>query len=391
MIAPRVSRRFLVLSLLCLGLAPWGPAFAQGNAAPALAPKLQPFVDNHTLAGAVLLVANKDEVLDVETVGFADIAGKKPLPPDAVFWIASMTKPITAAALMVLVDEGKVSIDDPVEKHLPDFKDLWLAVEQDQEHVLLKRPQTKMTVRHILSHTSGFPFKSAIEQNPTFDTLRIRDCARSYTITPLLSEPGTKYLYSNAGINTAGRIIEVVSGMPYEQFLQQKLFVPLGMQDTTFWPNEEQTGRLAKPYKPNADKTDLEETTIVQLQYPLSDRSRQPIPGGGLFSTARDVSAFCRMLLNKGTAGERRVLSEESVKQLTSRQTAEGIKENYGLGFSLNGETFGHGGALSTNMTVDKAKGLVLVYMVQHAGYGGTEGGKILPAFHAAAAERFGK
>src|ERR1700730_12075761 len=120
-------------------------------------------------------------------------------------------------------------------------------------------------------------------------------------MTPLLFEPDTKYQYSNAGINTAGRIIEIVSGMPYEEFLDKRLFEPLGMKDTTFWPDEEQLTRLAKSYKPNSDKSGLEETTVAQLKYPLNDRKRQPMPAGGLFSTAADVGRFCQMILNGGT------------------------------------------------------------------------------------------
>src|SRR5262249_28755422 len=158
-------------------------------------------------------------------------------------------------------------------------------------HVLLKHPKTPVTVRHVLSHTSGMPFKSLMEQ-PTIDVLPLRDAVRSYALTPLQSEPGTKYQYSNAGINTAGRIIEVVSGQAYEEFLDKRLFGPLGMKDTTFWPDEKQLERLAKSYKPNADKTGLEETTITSLKYPLNDRKRYPVPGGGLFSTAGDVGRF---------------------------------------------------------------------------------------------------
>jgi CubicO group peptidase (beta-lactamase class C family) len=122
---------------------------------------------------------------------------------------------------------------------------LWLAVERDADHVLLKRPKQRVTVRHLLSHTSGLPFHSALEQ-PTLDGLVLRDAVRSYAMTPLVFEPGTTYQYSNAGINTAGRIIEVVSGLPYERFLDERLFAPLGMTDTTFWPTEKQLARLAK-------------------------------------------------------------------------------------------------------------------------------------------------
>lgn len=348
---------------------------------------LQPFVDSHSLAGAVALVANKDKVLSLEAVGYTDVVAKRAMPTNALFWIASQSKPITATALMILVDEGKVSIDDPVTKYLPEFKDQWLAVEQDAEHVLLKKPKQAVTVRHILSHTSGMPFKSALEQ-PTLDLLPLRDAVRSYAMTPLQTEPGTKYQYANAGINTAGRIIEVVSGQTYEDFLDQKLFGPLGMKDTTFWPDERQLARLAKPYKPNADKTGLEETTISQLKYPLSDRTRQPMPGGGLFSTAADMARFCQMVLNGGTFEKKRILSEAAVKTMTSKQTGDALPDAYGLGWSTGGGSFGHGGALATNMTIDTNRGLITVFLVQHAGFPG-DGGKSHGAFKKAAEERF--
>jgi CubicO group peptidase (beta-lactamase class C family) len=353
-----------------------------------VAAALQPFVDSHSLAGAVVLVANKDKVLCLETVGFSDVSGKKPMKPDALFWIASQSKSITAAALMMLVDEGKVKLDDPVEKYLPEFKDLWLAVEQDKDHMLLKKPKRPITVRDIHSHTSGMPFKSAMEE-PTLDMLPLRDAVKSYAMTPLQFEPGSKYQYSNAGINTAGRIIEVVSVMPYEEFLDKRLFEPLGMKDTTFWPTEDQLKRLAKAYRPNKDKNDLEETTIGQLKYPLSDRKRQPMPAGGLFSTADDIGRFCQMMLNGGLVNGKCILSEDAVKQMTTKQTGDAVKESYGLGWSTGGDTFGRGGAYATNMTVNSKRGLILVFMVQHAGFPG-DGGKSLGAFQKAAEEVFG-
>ena len=353
-----------------------------------IAAALQPYVENHSLAGAVTLVADKDKVLSLDTVGFSDVAGKKAMQPDSLFWIASQSKPITGAAMMFLVDEGKVSIDDPVAKFLPEFKDIWVAVEQDKDHILLKRPARAITVRDVLNHTSGMPFKSAMEQ-PTLDGLSLKDAVRSYAMTPLVTEPGTKYQYSNAGINTAGRIIEVVSGMSFEDFLDKRLLAPLGMKDTTFWPNAEQLTRLAKPYKPNAAKTDLEETTISQLTYPLDNRKRHIMPAGGLFSTAADVGRLCQMVLNKGEFNGQRILSEASIAAMTSKQTAESVKDGYGLGWSTGGGGFGHGGALATNMTIDPNRGLITIFLVQHAGFPG-EGGKSQGAFRKAAEDRFG-
>ncbi len=355
-----------------------------------IAPKLQPFVDSHVMAGAVTLVASKDKVLDLSAVGFADVGGKKPMAPDALFWIASMSKPITAAALMILVDEGKVKVDDPVEKYLPEFKGQMVIAEQDAEHVLLRKPKHPITVKNILSHTSGLAFSSPIEK-PTLDLFPLATRVRSYAAMPLQFEPDSKYQYSNEGINTAGRIIEVVSGKKYEDFLEERLFKPLGMKDTTFWPNKEQIARIAKSYKANKDKSDIEETPVGQLFYPLDDRSRQPMPAGGLFSTAADVARFGQMVLRSGEFDGKRYLSEAAVKTMTSRQTPAELKDSYGFGFAVNGRTVGHGGAYSTNLSIDSQLGLVLVFMVQNAGWRNDDGKKTLPAFTQAAVEAYGK
>jgi CubicO group peptidase (beta-lactamase class C family) len=372
----------LLFSLLFLSLldAPSANPADDSPASKKIAAALQPFVDKDTLAGAVTLVADKDKVLSVQAVGFADIAGKRPMLIEMLFWIASQSKPITAAALMMLVDEGKVKLDDPVEKYLPELKDLVVGKES-------KKPGHKITVREILSHTSGMPFRSADEQ-PTLDKLTLREAVASYAKTPLLFEPGTQYQYSNAGINTAGRIIEVVSGMSYENFMDKRLFHPLGMKDTTFWPSEEQVKRLATTYKPNSAKTGLEAIKIGQLKYPLSDRKRQPMPAGGLFSTANDVGIFCQMVLNGGTYKSKRYIAEASVKEMTRRQTGKDIKASYGLGWATSGDTFGHGGANATNMSIDTKRGLVFVWMVQHAGFPGN-GGQSQAAFRKTAEELF--
>ncbi len=350
---------------------------------------LQSFVDEQVLAGAVTLVADRERILDVSTVGWADITAKRPMAPDSLFWIASMSKPITGAALLMLVDEGKVNLDDPVEKYLPEFRGQMVIAEKDAEHVLLKKPSHPITVRNVLCHTSGLPFKTAVEQ-PTLDMLPLRTVVYSYAVQPLEFEPDTKYQYSNAGINTAGRIIEVVSGMAYEDFMQQRLFGPLGMVDTTFWPTPEQQQSLALSYKPNADKSGLVATPVVQLHYPLHDRARQPMPAGGLYSTAGDVAKFCQMLLNGGQLGGKRFLSEAALQTIRTRQTAESLAA-YSSGFALTGDAFGHGGAHATNMSIDPVKGLVTVFMVQHSGWRNDSGKKILPAFKEAAYRHFSR
>ena len=362
--------------------------FAEGPATSSAV--LKPFVDKHELAGAVALVADKNKVLSVEAVGFADIAAGKVMKQDNIFWIASQSKPMTAVAVMMLVDDGKISLDDPIDKYLPEFRGQMVVAEKDNEHIVLRKPKHPITVRETLNHTSGLPFKSAIEE-PTLDGLSLSSAVRSYAMTPLLSEPGAVYRYSNAGINTAARLIEVVAKVKYEDFMQQKLFDPLGMKDTTFWPNEAQSLRVAKSYRPDASKTNLAEFPISQLIYPLTDRvHRFPMPAGGLFSTAIDTSLFCRMLLNNGELDGKRYLSENAIKELSKRQTPPAIKESYGLGFSVSPDSYGHGGAQATNMEIRSGKGLVLVWMVQHGGYPG-EGGKAQGAFRNWALDKFGK
>ena len=347
---------------------------------------LTPFVQREELAGAVALVADKGKVLSVEAVGFADIAAKKPMREDAVFWIASQSKGITAAAVMMLVDEGKLALEDPVEKYLPEFKDQPVAAGKGAP-VARNR---SITIRDLLSHVSGLPFKSA-EEKPTLDGLPLAAAVKTYAKAPLVTQPGAKYQYSNAGINTAARVLEVVSGMAYEEFMDKRLFGPLGMKDTTFWPDAAQVARLAKTYQPDAAKKKLVPGGLTQLQGDLSDRKRRfPMPAGGLFSTAQDVARFCRMLLNGGELDGRRYLSAAALKELTSRQTPAELKESYGLGLTVGPDSFGHGGAQATGMEIRTKDGLVLVWMVQHQGFPG-KGGQAQGEFKKAAVKEFGR
>jgi CubicO group peptidase (beta-lactamase class C family) len=379
------------LFLALFSIAVYAPTPSRaGEPSKQIAAALQPFVDSHSLAGAVTLVASSNNVLGVKCVGYSDVGAKKAMQPDSMFWIASQSKSMTAAAFMMLVDEGKVNVDDPVEKYLPEFKGQMLIAEQSGEKMVLKKPSHPILVREVLSHTSGLPFSSRVEE-PTLDGLPLCDAVMSYALSPLQFEPGTKYQYANAGINTAARIIEVVAGMPYEDFMQQRLFKPLGMKDTTFWPTEKQTRRIAKSYKPNAAKNDLEETKISQLHYPLSDRAvRFPMPAGGLFSTAEDVAKFCRMILCGGELDGRRYLSENAVKMMTSKQTGDAVKDSYGFGWAVGPDSAGHGGAESTNMEINRRNGLIFVYMVQHAGFP-NDGGRSRDAFMQAAIAQFAK
>jgi len=350
----------------------------------AITAALQPYVDRHELAGAVALVADREQVLSTVCVGWSNIASQHPMAADATFWIASMTKPITATAVMMLVDEGKLKLDDPVEQYLPEFLGQLVVRERDEDQVLLGKPTHPFTIREALSHTAGLAFSSPLER-PTLDLLPLEWAVKSYACMPLEHQPATQYLYSNEGINTAARVLEVVTGQAYEEFLQEHLLTPLGMTETTFWPSEEQVARLATVYKPNETGNGLEPSRSVHLKYPLDDREgRYPMPGGGLFSTAADVAVFGQMLANGGVWRGRRYLSKAALAEMTRRQTALEMETSYGLGCTVSDFAFGHGGALATNLTIERESGRILVWLVQHQGYPGA-GGEALGAFHAAA------
>jgi CubicO group peptidase (beta-lactamase class C family)/rhamnogalacturonyl hydrolase YesR len=345
-----------------------------------LAKVVEPYIDNREIAGAVALIANRDRVLAREVIGYANLAEHSPMRVNKMFWIASMSKAMTAAAVMMLVDEGKISLDDPVENYLPEFKTQKVSTHPDttgpssrsdslapasDENAAGKLAPLDhpVTIRELLSHTAGLPFSSKRE-TPALDLLPLKTAVESYSAEPLESQPGAKYSYSNEGFNTAGRIVEVVSGMPFEEFLQQRLFTPLGMTDTTFWPNNEQLRRLAQPYESGT----LRPMPIDQLTYPLDDRRRRfPIPAGGLFSTADDVSRFCQMMLNGGTFQGKRYLSEKSVRLITTKETGDAVEKPYGFGWNIGPGFYEHSGAYKTDMKVDVKRGWIVVLMVQHS------------------------
>jgi CubicO group peptidase (beta-lactamase class C family) len=351
---------------------------------------LQPLAKNHTIAGAVTLVSTRDHTIYLKSTGFRDLSAKDPMPANAMFWIASVSKPMTATALMMLVDEGKVNLDDPVEKYLPEFKGQMVDISQaDPAHGAQGRAAAQATpqlvaanhpilVREILSHTSGLPFKSKAQPG-ALDLLPLKDSVRSFAAEPLTFQPNTNYSYSNEGLNTAARIIEVVSGIPYEQFMQERLFDPLGMKDTTFWPNAEQIRRLAQTYKLDPQTKDLVKVPIDQLTYPLDDRQhRYPMPAGGLFSTAEDVSKFCRMILNGGELNGKRYISRNALQDMTSRQNGGLGESSYGFGWSVSPKGFGHGGAYKNAMEINPSTGRILIFMVQQQGDWGTKEGNTM-------------
>jgi CubicO group peptidase (beta-lactamase class C family) len=397
--------RVLTLALLASGLQ--APLLAKdGSKAGVLAPALQSFVEDQTISGAVVMVTAPDKVLAVETLGVSDLKTKEPMKEDAMFWIASMTKPMTAMALMMCVEEGKLSIDDPVEKHLPEFKGQMLVVEKSPERVVLQKPKRPVTIKDLLTHTSGLT-SNLPGEGSALDTLTLHGAVVGYAISPLQFEPGSKWQYCNPGINTLGRLVEIASGKPFAEFMQERFFTPLGMKDTTFWPDEAQLKRVAKSYKPGPDKVGLEETTIKYLSPKLQERTRMPLAAGGLFSTAGDLAKMYQMVLNGGTIHGHRYLKEETLKQMTTNQTGD-LKVSFspgmhmGLGFhvvneptgvteSLSPGSFGHGGAYGTQAWIDPVRKLAIVLLIQRAGLPNSDQSDMRKALQKVAVEKFGK
>jgi CubicO group peptidase (beta-lactamase class C family) len=279
-----------------------------------------------------------------------------------------MTKPVTCAGIMILMEEGRLSLIDPVEKYLPEF--------QGRKFSEVSRPPL---IRDLMTHTSGIAGSTPAGYEKSGHTLAevVQVAARQ----PLQFEPGTKWSYSNLGIATLGRIIEVVSGQPYERFLEERIFRPLAMKDTHFFLPAAKAGRLAAVY------TDDHGTLKRDAADPLRAGWKYPMPEGGLYSTAPDMARFYQTMLNRGTLEGQRILSPAAVELMTTVHTgnlttgfAPGM--GYGLGwavvkdpsgtFRMNSVgTYGHGGAYRTYGWVDAAKDLVGVLMFQRTNGGG--------------------
>ena len=360
-----------------------------------MAAAMQPFIDQQQFAGVVTLVGTRDKVIDVEAAGYFDLATKKPMQTDDMFWIASMTKSMTATAMMVLLDQGKIKLDDPVEKYLPEFKNRMVAKnalpdddgadtntngtesgKQRKRDALKKNASAggdelepashPFTIREMLSHTAGLR-GDATGKADTVDHYSLKDRVTLYAKDPLLSQPGTHYFYANEDFNSAGRIIEVVSGMPYDAFMQKYVFDPLEMKDTTFYPSPAQVTKLAKTYTARKG-SGLEEVPIERFIYPLDDRKhRFPVASGGVFTTATDEAKFCQMLLNHGMFNGKHVISEDSWKAMTTKETPAAIQTPYGFGLEVTPDGFRHGGAYKTEMTINEKDGFYTVFFVQKA------------------------
>jgi CubicO group peptidase (beta-lactamase class C family) len=357
-----VALGFMLIALTACTLA------AQSDPPPSseVTAAMQPYLDQYKLAGVIGIIADRNGKVHYRNLlGYADVEGKKPISEDNVFWIASMTKMFAGASIMTLVDEGKVSLDDPVTKFIPQLNQWMVVEEKDSSHLLLKPPVRPVTIRHVLSHTSGLAGMSELQRVTGSDSTPLKARVLSSVTGPLQTQPGDKWAYGNQGMNIAARIVEIVAGMPYEQFLQKRFFDPLGMAETTFWPSEGQIARLAGAYGPNKQKSGYARGDIGFLTKPWSDRvHRFPEAGGGLFSTTHDILRYGLMLANDGELDGKRYLSHEAMDELRKRQTGT-TRANYSLGYHLRNGMFGHDGALGTDLSVDPKTGMVAIFMVQ--------------------------
>ena len=348
---------------------------------------MKAYTDQGYVAGVVTLVQHNGVLAELDATGWQDIEGHKPMATDTIFQIMSMTKPITGAAIMMLAEEGKLRLLDPVEKHLPEFKGQKLAVTNNGV-VSFTKPARLITIRDLMTHTSGMSGKSpaSIPDILMKMDLTLADAVAIYAKAPLEFEPGTKWQYSNTGLATLGRIVEVVSGMPYEKFLETRIFQPLGMTDTHIVLPKEKRGRLAPVYVVGDDGKLSKAGANTLAGDPLKFRegAKYSGPEYAVYSTAHDLANFYQMMLNKGVFQGHRLLSPAGVQVMTSDHTA-GIKSGWvaGSGFGLTWEvtragegtlnflsegSFHHGGAFGTFGFIDPKRNLVGVYMVQIEG-----------------------
>ena len=356
-------------------------------AVPVIRDRIRKSIAAKEIAGAVTLVATPDRIIHLDASGHA-VLPNEDMQTDAIFWIASMSKPVLAALLLMLQDEGLLNVDDPVEKYLPEFKGLKTK----------DGKAAPVTIRHLLTHTSGM---GEITADQARASKKLADVIPLYIAKPVGFTPGSKWVYCQSGINTGGRIAEVVTGEPLEKLLQKRLFGPLGMKDTTFYLTEKQLPRLAKSYR-RTDKGDLEATDIFFLggKSPTST-DRFPAPNGGLFSTATDYARFCQMVLRGGELDGKRYLKPETVKLMTTIQTADlktgftpgngwglgccVVREPQGVTAMLSPGSFGHGGAYGTQAWIDPTAKRVYILMVQRSNFPNSDASDVRRAFQDAA------
>ena len=339
---------------------------------------LQPYVDKGELAGAIS-VFYKDGVQETSCVGYADVSQKRAIDLDNVFMQCSQTKGFCGVTIAKLAEEGKLTLDDPVSKYLPEFKELWIQDYEKDGVRVLRKAKNVLTVRMVLNHTGGFPFEASAKRNDVrgggwSGGAPIRQLASIAAASPIMFEPGTKELYSNTGIDIGAAIVEVITGMKWEDYLKQEVLDLLGMKSTWFWPTDKQLKTKIELYETQKDAPAKWVEEMAWQQRPYNDSHVFASAGAGLWTTANDQLKFYKMLMNLGV-GENgvRILKEETVKNLLARTTRPEHLGGYSLGLTAPKEDtedswFGHGGAWGTNCVVNWHKKQLRLWVVQHAG-----------------------
>jgi len=329
-----------------------------------------------------MIVARHGHVASLEAVGYQDREAKSPMRTDTIFRIASMTKSLTVAGLMILVDEARLNLLDPVEQFLPEYKGIKVnpceesQASQGCDPVNATRP---ITVLDLMTHTSGLPGQGATGPTP-FKSLTERVTLGARVL--LLAQPGMKWIYSQIGYAILGRLIEVCSGQSYEEYLAEHLFLPLGMKDTYFFLPAEKQSRQAVLYTLDASGT------LVRTSRSPEPAVKVPTPEGGALSTVTDMARFYQMLMNKGTLNGKRILSAAAVEAMTTNQTGDlkNVEFSPGLGMGLSFGvvkdvvgtfryqsigTFAKGGAFRTYGWGDPAKDMFGIILYQRTNGGG--------------------
>ena len=341
---------------------------------------LQPYVDSGRLAGAIC-VFYKEGVQETCCIGYADVAKKRPIRMDNVFMQCSQTKGFCGVTIAKLVEEGKLSLDDPVSKYLPEFNELWVQ-DSDKDGVkTLHKAKNVLTVRMVLNHTGGFPFECSAKRSDVrgggwSGGAPLRQIASVAAGSPISFEPGTREQYSNTGIDIGAAVVEVITGMKWEQYLKQNVLDPLGMKSTWFWPTDKQLKKKIELYETKQDAPAEWREEMPWQQRPYNDSHVFASAGAGLWTTAADQLKFYKMIMNLGIADNGvRILKEETVKSILAQSTRPEGMGGYSLGLSApvkdnEDAWFGHGGAWGTNCSVNWHKKQLRLWVVQNAGGG---------------------
>ena len=355
--------------------------------------RMKSFIDRQTVAGAVTLVAHGSDIVEFDASGMADVEAGHAMQKDTIFQIMSMTKPVTAIGIMMLAEEGKLALRDPVDDYLPEFKGVRVRTTVNPDEIRASVPNHAITIRDLLTHTAGiqdYPGPPAIPDYPQTMSVPLDEVVRQLAKQPLLFQPGTQWSYSSPGIEILGRIIEVCSGEKYVDFITEHILRPLGMKDSFFFPPPDKISRIAMVYVQKDGKLVRSPASILGGD-PAKYRQGAvfPAPAWGLYSTAEDLLHLYRMMLNDGVYEGHRYLSPFSVHVMTEPQTT-GIQpvgwmrgSDYGLAWEIVtdplGElaghtigTYGHGGAFGTQGWIDPNNHLISILLIQRSD-GGAE------------------